>query len=107
MADLRFFLSTSHLCNVPPLKKGDEGGFEFDFSCCHRLDFLNELLRHHTSVMKLKFAKEVRVSRPSCSRKRASRSLEISGFRVALAIASLSGMTLNDSTDFGNTTLGP
>jgi hypothetical protein len=75
MADLRFFLSTSHLCNVPPLKKGDEGGFEFDFSCCHRLDFLNELLRHHTSVMKLKFAKEVRVSRPSCSRKRASRSL--------------------------------
>ena len=25
---------------------GDDGGFEFDFSCCHRLDFLNELLRH-------------------------------------------------------------
>jgi hypothetical protein len=34
---------------IPPLKKGDQGGFEFDFSCCNRVDFLNELLRHHTS----------------------------------------------------------
>ena len=32
---------------IPPLKKGDKGGFEFNFSCCHRLDFLNELLSHH------------------------------------------------------------
>jgi hypothetical protein len=30
---------------------------------------------------------------------------EIPGFRVALAIASLPGMTLSYSTDFGNTTL--
>src|SRR4029077_16816498 len=33
---------------IPPLKKGDKGGFEFNFSGCHRLDFLNELLRRHT-----------------------------------------------------------
>ena len=23
---------------ILPLKKEDKGGFEFDFSCCHRLD---------------------------------------------------------------------
>ncbi|GEM_PF-1780249 len=28
MADLKFFLSTSHFCNLPPLKKGERGGFE-------------------------------------------------------------------------------
>ncbi len=36
---------------IPPLKKGDKGGFEFEFSRCHRLKFLNELLRHHTSTL--------------------------------------------------------
>ncbi len=29
------------------MKKGDKGGFEFNFSAGHRLDFLNELLRRH------------------------------------------------------------
>jgi hypothetical protein len=29
-------------------KKGRTGGFEFDFNCCHRLDFCNEFQRHHT-----------------------------------------------------------
>ena len=33
---------------IPPLKKGDQGGFEFNVSGCHRLDFLNELLSQHT-----------------------------------------------------------
>jgi hypothetical protein len=27
---------------IPPLKKGDRGGFERDFCRCHRLEFLNE-----------------------------------------------------------------
>jgi hypothetical protein len=27
----------------PPLKKGDEGGFEYDFSRGHGLDWFNEL----------------------------------------------------------------
>ena len=34
---------------IPPLKKGDKGGFELNFRGCHHLDFLNELLRRHTS----------------------------------------------------------
>jgi hypothetical protein len=35
---------------IPPLKKGDKGGFEFNFSGCYRLDFLNELLTRHTRM---------------------------------------------------------
>src|SRR6266852_5670442 len=31
---------------IPPLKKGDRGGFEYDFSRRHRLEFLHELLRN-------------------------------------------------------------
>ena len=34
------------------MKKGDKGGFEFDFSCRHRFAFLNELLGHHTRSSK-------------------------------------------------------
>jgi len=34
---------------IPPLKKGDRGGFEFEFNRYHRVYFLNELLGHHTS----------------------------------------------------------
>ncbi len=50
MAVSRFFLSISHLCNLPPFEKGDKGGFEFGFSCCHRVDSLKEPLRHHSGV---------------------------------------------------------
>jgi hypothetical protein len=35
---------------ILPLKKGDRGGFEYEFGRSHRLNFLNELLRHHTRV---------------------------------------------------------
>ena len=38
----------NHTEKNPPLKKGDKGGFEFNFSGCHHLDFLNELLRRHS-----------------------------------------------------------
>jgi hypothetical protein len=34
----------------PPLKKGARGGFEFDFSRRHRLNFFNELQKHHTRL---------------------------------------------------------
>src|SRR3989442_7759182 len=33
---------------IPPLKKGDRGGFEYDFSRRHRLEFLHERLKNHT-----------------------------------------------------------
>jgi hypothetical protein len=35
----------------PPLKKGDRGGFDFAFSRCHRVEFLNELRKHHISSL--------------------------------------------------------
>jgi len=31
---------------IPPLKKGDKGGFEFHFGWCRRLDFFSEFLGH-------------------------------------------------------------
>src|SRR4051794_35351078 len=31
----------------PSLKKRDRGRFDFEFSGCHRVEFLNELRRHH------------------------------------------------------------
>jgi hypothetical protein len=37
--------------------QGERGGFEFVFSTCHRVNFLNELLTHHTSkIAKMKGA---------------------------------------------------
>jgi hypothetical protein len=30
--------------------QGGRGEFEFGFSRCHRLEFLNKLLRHHTNL---------------------------------------------------------
>jgi hypothetical protein len=33
-----------------PFEKGETGGFEFDFSRRHRLNFFNELHKHHTSL---------------------------------------------------------
>src|SRR5215510_727995 len=42
-------MSPARLLPLSPVRtKGDEGGFEFDFSSCHHLEFLNEFLRHHT-----------------------------------------------------------
>jgi hypothetical protein len=38
--------SKEGLAKLPPLKKGDSGGFECGFNPCHGLQFLNELLRH-------------------------------------------------------------
>jgi len=35
----------------PPLKKGDKGGFDFEFSRCDRVEFLNELRKHHISSL--------------------------------------------------------
>src|SRR5207249_622963 len=35
---------------IPPLKKGIQGILSAAFSRCHRLEFFNELLGHHTSV---------------------------------------------------------
>jgi hypothetical protein len=35
----------------PLLKKGDRGGFDFEFSRCHRVEFLNELRKHHISSL--------------------------------------------------------
>ena len=32
------------------MKKGDQGGFEYDLSRCHGWEFLNELLSHHTRL---------------------------------------------------------
>src|SRR5262245_62131030 len=34
---------------IPPLKKENEGGFEFDLNGCHHLKFLSEFWRYHTS----------------------------------------------------------
>jgi hypothetical protein len=49
-----FFFSKERLNGIeknPPLKKGDRGRFDFEFSGCHRVEFLNELRRHHTSSL--------------------------------------------------------
>jgi hypothetical protein len=42
------------------LKKGDRGGFEFEFSRCHYFEFLNELLRRHTSAPPLQSGRRSR-----------------------------------------------
>jgi len=41
------------------MKKGDQGGFEYDLSQCHGWEFLNELLRHHTNILELKFVYKI------------------------------------------------
>ena len=49
-----FFFSKERLNGIeknPPLKKGgNEGDLQFEFSRCHRVDFLNELRKHNTSL---------------------------------------------------------
>jgi hypothetical protein len=40
----------NHMEKNSSLKKGDEGGFKFDFSSCHCLDSLNELLKRHPKL---------------------------------------------------------
>jgi len=51
---------------IPPLKKGDTGGFAFDFICRERSNFLNELQRRHrkgVSVVSYRY----RLQRPIAS----------------------------------------
>src|SRR5918996_5718395 len=49
----------------PVCTKGDRGGFECGFNHCYRLEFLNELLRHHTSDLEPKFVYKVECPIPS------------------------------------------
>ena len=46
------YLCPRYVCYPCPrsVQKGDKGGFEFDFSCRHRLDLLNGLLMLHPRI---------------------------------------------------------